>query len=172
MSCQECCCYFSEKYLLEQARDQFRVESWKGFFLRQRNIYVFGSLKFWGGTGSQSQPSREVKAMFIFSQARQGAFHLGYQQDLRAEWPSYAFRTCVFNSMNGSELSLKINEARYIPPACSRISAICVLRILWWIYVWSQKSEGVTFRIVSSFWDLLLFWDSDMLWMGGRCSYK
>lgn len=67
--------------------------------------------------------------------------------------------------MNCSELSLEINEALFIPLVCSRIPAINVPRAPWQIYVWSQKSGGEMFRMISSFWNLLFLETVDLPWV-------
>lgn len=73
---QECCCYFSEKYLQEKSPETSRcwIESWKWFFFffKLKNIFVFTSLKSGRGSGRPSGPSREVQSHVCFGKVGRG----------------------------------------------------------------------------------------------------
>lgn len=83
---QERCCYCSEKYLQKKSPEV--GAGWKDgnyFFFKQKNIFVFASLKFGGGSSSPSDHPGRSKAMFVLGRSGGEGFPL--QRDSRAGWP-------------------------------------------------------------------------------------
>lgn len=76
---------------------RFRRESWKGCFSRQKNIFVFTSLKFWGEKGPPIPTIQRGPKPRLFwkGQARED-FHLGYQRDFKGAVTLVGFQDLCF----------------------------------------------------------------------------
>lgn len=141
----------SEKPLQEPAQRP-GSSGWKleRIFLRQNNTFVFTSLRFGGGKGSQSQPPEEAQGHVCSGQARLAGFLLSLPARLQGTVTLGGFQHGVFNSVNCSQRSLDMKEALSLPSSCPGTLAINVPRAPGQIYGWSQKSGGGKVRTSSS----------------------